>query len=343
MHRGELPPGDQATLTPVQFIARVEAAYGVHFVRIAPIGSRFQTNVRPRPAVGELITIAFEGLGAVNAESLELWRARHARADELDRRFYRPTTLADLMTAVNAELWIGIAREANADDLAAFALDRGGTLLSTIRAELAGEVSPVVVTQQARRFSQVLNVPYAEETLGELAALHAVEQLMGLEHAVVSWMRAEPRDELVALASELPDDGISAGVSAVWQHWWWRLARACTRADLRAIVAAAIALAQRECRYNTRAEIAGEACDEAMRMAECARVASRAEMWADVPQPMLLSEILRDENDAHYASYMALTHCAHAIAAALRADMDTGDANRHAMQLVANCALELLR
>ena len=324
----------------MQFIARVEATYGVHFVRIAPIGSRFQTNVRPRSPVGELITITFEGLGAVNAESLALWRARHARADELDRRFYRRTTLADLMTAVNAELWIGIAREANADALAAFALDRGGTLLAAIRAELAGDASPVVVAQHARRFGKVLNVPYADEMLAELSELHAIEQLMGLEHAVVSWMRAESRDELAVLARELPDDSISAGVSDAWQHWWWRLARACTRADLRRIVEAAIALARRECR---RGEVARDALHEAMRMAEYARVASRAEMWAGVPAPMPLSDLLRDEDDAHYASYMALTHCAHAIAAALRDDMDAGDANRQAMQLVAKCGLTLLR
>ena len=324
----------------MQFIARVEATYGVHFVRIAPIGSRFQTNVRPRPSVRELITITFEGLGAVNAESLELWRARHARADELDRRFYRPTTLADLMTAVNAELWIDIARKANADELAAFALDRGGTLLSAIRAELAGEGSPIAVTQHARRFAKVLNVLSADQTLAELAELHAIEQLMGLEHAVVSWMRSEPLDELLALASDLPDDGISAGVSDAWQYWLWRLARACTRADLRRIVATVIALAQRECR---RDQVAPDALHEAMRMAEYARIASRAEMWAGVPTPRTVSELLRDEDDAHYTSYMALTHCAHAIAAALRADMDAGDANRQAMQLVAKAALALLR
>jgi len=327
----------------VNFIARVEGTYGVHFVRIAPLGSRFETNVRPRPPIGSLITITFVGLGAVNAESLELWRARHAQANELGRQFYRPTSLADLMTAVNAELWLPIAREASGDDLAAFALDRGGALLAAIRAELAGAGELTSVRQQARRFATILGIATADETFGDLDQLHEVEQLMALEHAVVSWMRADRPDELAQLARDLPADGISAGVSAIWLAWWWRLARACTRADLRSIVAAAIELAHRECRYGTRGEVAREACDEAARMADRARVASRAEMWAEPPRKIAPADLLRDENDAHYASYMALSHAAHAIAAALRDDMDAGDANRHAMQLVAGCALELLR
>src|SRR5471030_825339 len=45
-------------------------------------------------------------------------------------------------------------------------------------------------------------------------------------------------------------------------------------------------------------------------------------------KPVLLSEIMSDENDAHYDSYMVLTHGAHAIAAALLSYMDTADANR---------------
>jgi len=86
----------------VDLIARVEGSYGVHFVRIAPVGARFQTNVRPRPAVGSLITITFVGLEVVNADSLEAWRASHARTDELDRRFYKPTVLADVRPGMPA-------------------------------------------------------------------------------------------------------------------------------------------------------------------------------------------------------------------------------------------------
>src|SRR3569832_726014 len=71
----------------VDLIARVEGSSGVHFVRIAPVGARFLPSVRPRPAVGSLITISFVGLEVVIAYSLVAWRASHARTDELDRRF----------------------------------------------------------------------------------------------------------------------------------------------------------------------------------------------------------------------------------------------------------------
>ena len=85
----------------MELIARVEGAYGVHFVRVAPLGTRFECNVRPRLAIGALITITFAGLRAGNAESLEAWRTVHAPTGELDRRCYRPTGLTDLLDAAN--------------------------------------------------------------------------------------------------------------------------------------------------------------------------------------------------------------------------------------------------
>jgi hypothetical protein len=66
-------------------------------------------------------------------------------------------------------------------------------------------------------------------------------------------------------------------------------------------------------------------------------------MWAGPPGETAPAALVRDEADAHYAAYMALTHAAHAIAAALREDLDAGEANRHAMQLIAERAIELLR
>jgi hypothetical protein len=331
------------TVSAVDLIARVEGTYGVHFVRIAPLGTRFQTNVRPRPAVGSLITITFVGLEVVNADSLEAWRVGHARTDELDRRFYKHTVLADLMSAGNAELWFEIAREASADQLAAFALDRGGALLAEIRGELAGAHRVDRPLRLARRFATILAIPWVDETLAELGELHAVEQLMGLEHAVVSWMRAAAEPEVKELARELPDDRVSAGVSSAWLQWWWQLAHTCTRADLRAAVEAAVAFAKQECRYGDKNQIAREACDEATAMADRMRVAPHAELFAEPPRPLALAELARDEADAHYCAYMAVTHAAHAIAAALRADMDAGDANQHAMELVAKRALALVR
>ena len=324
----------------MELIARVEGTYGVHFVHLAPFGVRFETNVRPRPAVGQLITITLAGLTTVNAESLDQWRSLHAPAGELPRHFYRPTALADLMSAGNAELWFEVAREASADTLAAFALDRGGVLLAEIRTELAGGDRFAAVVARAQRFARILGIPYAAAALAELAQLHAVEHLMGLEHAVVSWMRAttEPAPDS-DLARDLPDDRVSAGVSTEWLQWWWRFARSSTRTDLREVVEAAVALARTECRYGTRNELAREACDEAARLAALMRIATRAELFAEPPFPLPLADLLRDELDAHYCAYTAVTHAAHAIAAALRAEMDTGDANQHAMQWIAKLAL----
>jgi hypothetical protein len=108
-------------------------------------------------------------------------------------------------------------------------------------------------------------------------------------------------------------------------------------------VEAAVELARRECRHGTAKEVAREACDEAARMRDVMRVASRATLFAEPPRPLAVAEVARDEEDAHYAAYMAVSHAAHAIAAALRSTMDAGDANRQAMRLVATRALGLLR
>ncbi len=325
----------------MDLIARVEASYGVHFVRIAPAGTRFECNVRPRLAIGVLITISVPGLTAVTAESLEAWRTVHCRTDELDRRFYRPMVLADLMTAANAELFASVARDANADEVAAFARDRGGALLADLRGAMDRPDELATVRGRVRRFAAVVG-----EGEPDLTDLHPIEQLMALEHAVVSWMRAAtepPADELAALARSIPRETASAGSSVAWMRWWWQLARRCTRTDLLMIVDAAIELAKIECRYASPKVTGAAAIEEAMRTAALAQTAARAEMWASPPHEVALADLLRDDNDAHYTAYQALTHCAHAIAAALRADMDPPEANRHAAELLARRALELLR
>ena len=331
----------------MELIARVEGAHGVHFVRVAPIGTRFECNVRPRLAIGSLITITLAELSAVNAGSLEAWRAVRAPAGELDRRCYRPTDLGDLLDAANAELFLGLARDASADSLASFARDRGGALLAAIRRALGHPDQPDtvnLVVARSARFAAILGIP--DPPLDALAVLHPVEHLMALEHAVVSWMRTTtepPADELAALARTIPNDGASAALSLPWWTWWWQLAHSCTRSDLRAIVEATLELARTECRYGTAREIARAALDEAARLAELARTAPRALMWSAPPSPLALADLVRDESDVHYAAYMAVTHCAHAIAAVLRDDMAPPEANRHAAELVARRALDLLR
>ncbi len=329
------------------FIARIRGTYGVHFVELDPIGVRFELNTRPRPAVDTIITVVLRGLIAPTHEALDEWRRRHAPTGELGREHYRPLALADLMDAVNAEPFIATARDDSADAIAAFALDRGGVLLSEIRSELArgDEASVAPIVARASRFAEILAVSYAGELLAELATLHAIEHLMGLEHAVAQWIQGAtepPSDELAALARDIPAERTSAGASTVWFRWWWRLARRCTRGDLKTIAVRAVELATREC---ARAESARATCDEAARMADHVRIATAARMWAEPPPELAqieLDAIVRDDADAHYAAYMAVTHAAHAIAAAARAELDAGDANRYAMQRLAELALAVL-
>jgi hypothetical protein len=195
----------------------------------------------------------------------------------------------------------------------------------------------------------VLAIGYAAGLLDDLAKLHVVEHLMGLEHAVVQWIRTTtdaPSGELVALAKQLPSERVSAGISKAWFFWWWRLARSCTRADLKTIVGRAVELARTECRYGTKLAVAPDACAEAIEMAERFARATEGRMWSGPWPPegeFDPGKLVRDDTDAHYTAYMALSHGAHAIAAALRADMDPGDANRHAMEMLAELALDVLR
>ena len=319
------------------FIAEVVGSQGVHFVRIAPIGVRFEVNTRPRPPVGAWLSVELAGLPAPTRMALDDWRARYAPAGELVRPHWRRTVLADLMEAVNGEAHLGLARAASTDELAAFATGSGGALLAEIRAQLAGSSEPTRVRARAERFAKILDVPYASDLLAELAELHAVEQLMGLEHAVAQWIQAsaEPgATELAKLASRLPSDRVSAGASAAWFAWWWTFAYRTPRSDLRTATEAVVALAHREC---ARVELARAACEEATRTLELMRIAKASRQWAEPPDGSFSPS--RDEADAHYCAYMAVTHAAHAIAAALRPDHD---ANRDAMQLVARHALAAL-
>ena len=72
------------------------------------------------------------------------------------------------------------------------------------------------------------------------------------------------------------------------------------------------------------------------------RVADAARLWAEPPDTAHEFPPPRDDADAHYCAYMAVTHAAHAVAAALRADHDGGDANRDAMRMLAMRAVEVL-
>jgi hypothetical protein len=325
----------------VLFIATVEGDQGIHFVRLAPVAFRLHVNTRPRPPLGAHLAIALPGLVAPTRDALESWAQRHAPMLELPRASYRPVAVGDLMEAFNWEAHLQLARAASADELAAFAQGRGGALLAELRAALANtEPAADRLAARAARFAAIAGVATAAESLAELAALHPVEHLMGLEHAVAQWIRATtdpPADELAALAKDLPDDRVSAGASRAWFAWWWRLAYRTQRAELRAVAEAAALLARREC---GRADIARAACDEAERMLDHLRVATGARLWAEPPDGTFAP--VRDNGDAHYCAYMVVTHAAHAIAAAFRVDHDAGDANRHAMELVATCALDVL-
>jgi hypothetical protein len=328
----------------VLFIATVDGNQGIHFVWLAPVRYRFDVNTRPRPARGTRLAIVLPTLAAPTREALDAWRAQHAPTGELVPPYYREAALADLMDAVNAELHLDLAREASADELAAFALDRGGALLAELRAAIAAgklETAPAFATRVAR-FAAICGIATAPATLEELATMHPVEQLMAFEHAVVQWVQATtepPPDELAALAKHLPDDRASAGASRAWFRWWWRLSYRAPRGDLRDAVTAAVELARREC---AGASIAHDALAEADAMLDRLRVADASRLWAEPPDSPHEFPPARDDDDAHSCAYMAVTHAAHALAAALRADHDAGEANREAMRSLAMRAVDVL-
>ncbi|HEX4450107.1 MAG TPA: hypothetical protein VH143_04500 [Kofleriaceae bacterium] len=327
------------------FLATVDGQGGVHFVVLSPVRYRFEVNTRPRPALGTRLAITLPALAAPTRAALDDWRARNAPTGELVPPYYREAALADLMGAVNADLHLDLARAASADELAAFALDRGGALLADLRAALAAgtlDAAPIFAARVAR-FAQICGIATAAETLAELATMHPVEQLHAFEHAVVQWMQATtepPADELAALAKQLPDDRASAGASRAWFRWWWRLAYRAPRGDLRDAVVACVELARREC---GAAPIAADALAEATRLIDHLRIARATRLWAEPPDTANAFPPATDLDDAHYCAYMALTHAAHAIAAVLIGDHDAGNANRAAMQLLAVRALETLR
>jgi hypothetical protein len=257
---------------------------------------------------------------------------------------FREAALADLMDAVNAELHLDFARAASADELAAFASARGGALLAQLRDAIAAgalTAAPALVDRVAR-FAAICGIATAPAILAELAAAHAVEQLMALEHAVVQWVKATsepPPDELAALARELPDERASAGASRAWFRWWWRLAYRVPRADLRVAATAAVELARRTC---GDAAIARAALGEAAVALDRLRVADDARLWADAPDAMTAAfPPARDDDDAHYCAYGAVTHAAHALAAALR-DERGRDADGDAMRMLAGRAIGAL-
>jgi hypothetical protein len=323
----------------VLFLATVDGQAGVHFVVLSPIRYRFEVNTRPRPARGTRLAIVLPALAKPTRAALDEWRARNAPAGELVPPFYRAAALGDLMDAVNAEQHLDFARAASTDELAAFATSTGGTLLAELRQTLAAgnvDAAPQLAAKVAR-FAQICGIATAAETLAELATAHPVEQLHAFEHAVVQWMQATtepPADELAALAKQLPDDRASAGASRAWFRWWWRLAYRAPRADLREATVACVELARRECGSDA---IAADALAEAARMIDHLRIAPATRLWAEPPDTANAFPPAIDLDDAHYCAYMAVTHCAHAIAAVLGAD------NRAAMQLLAVRALETLR
>ena len=336
----------------MKLIARVEGEPNqrVRRCRLLPRMRFLRIDTRPPLPIGELITVSLPGLPAPTGQAIELWLEaayRERPVDQLRPSQFTPTVIGDFLDAVNAHEHIAAVREWNADAIAGFARDKGGVVLAEIRAELDGRMRPAVVVPRARRLADVIGISDAKDVLDELAKLHDVEHLVALEHAVTRWIAiaTEPREgDLDQLAHTFPADGISAGISEAWFQWWWRLARACTRADLIAIVDRTIELADKTCTEGRRQPLANEARADAHRLAEVIRVAPRAVLWSEPVDPKRrLAQIERDEDDAHYAAFIALTHAAHAIAHAHGGHLDAEDANRWAMRAIAELAIKTLR
>ena len=340
----------------VKLLARVEGdAFIARWCRLVRTGRQYQLQTRPRIALGELLAVSLPGCPAPSDDAIAAW-LRHAYR-EPEVRVLRPTSfriavLADFGDALNATDHIAAARAASADEVAGFARDRGGALLAEIRGALDGDAALGDLPARARRFAMLAaGHPVAGEpgneasrVLDELAGQHDVEHLLGLEHAVARWIAAAatPRDaELAALARTLPDDEVSAGISQAWLHWWWRLARACTRQDLMTIVDRAVDAADEQCTEGRRVALASEARVEARRMADRMRDAGTAKLWSEPRRAG--ATVVPDEDDAHYAAFMALTHAAHAVAHALAGQLGASDANRVAMRQLAELAVQFLR
>ena len=336
----------------MKLIARVEGEPNqrVRRCRLLPKMRVLLLDMRPPLPIGELITVSLPGCPAPTDDAISAWleHAYHERpVTQLRPQQLRPTVIGDFLDAVNAQHHLAAAREWNADAIAGFARDKGGVVLAEIRAELEGATRPSVVAPRVRRLADVIGVAEAATVLEELAKLHDIEHLLGLEHAVTRWIAiaTEPRDsDLGELARTLPDDGVSAGISDVWFQWWWRLARACTRSDLMAIVDRAVAYADTTCTEGRKQPVAPAARTEAHRMADAMHDATRAELWQDPANPkQRLADIVRDEDDAHYAAFMAVSHAAHAVAHALGGHLDAADANRWSMRAIAERSVRWLR
>jgi hypothetical protein len=334
----------------VKLLARVASSPAMaRWCQLMPGGRPLELAVRPRLPVGQLICVRLPGCPAPSDDAIAAWLA-HAY-HERDVRVLRPTsfgpaTLADLLDAIDADRHLAAAATFSADAVTAFARASGGALLAEIRGELAHEVRPAAVLERVRRFAAIVAGDGARGVLAELAMQHDVEHLLGLEHAVARWIAAaaSPRQlELAALARSLPDDEVSAGISQRWFHWWWRLARACTRVDLMTIVDRAVDHADAHCTEGRRTPIADDARAEARRMASRMRDTRRAALWREPPGvPEAPRPLTPDDDDAHYAAFMAVSHAAHALAHALGGQMAAAAANRWAMQTVAELAVRFL-
>lgn len=317
--------------------------------QLVPGGRPLELTIRPRLPVDALICVRLPGCAAPTDDAITAWLA-HAY-HERDVRVLRPTSfapagLADLLDAIDGDRHLAAAATFSADAVTAFARASGGALLAEVRGALEHDVRPAAVLDRVRRFAAIVVGDAAPGVLAELAAQHDVEHLLGLEHAIARWIAAagSPRQrELAALARSLPDDDASAGISQIWFDWWWRLARACTRVDLMTIVDRAVDHADAHCTQGRRAPIADDARAEARRMADRMRDTRRAALWSDPPSVAAAPRKLTpDDDDAHYAAFMAVSHAAHALAHALGSQMAAAAANRAAMQTVAELAVRFL-
>jgi hypothetical protein len=315
--------------------------------QLLPHSRLLEITLRPRPPVGLLIAVSLPGCPALDDAAITAWLA-HAYHEHdvrvLRPQSFRPAVLGDFLDALNADRYLAEALTFSASEVAAFARDRGGALLAEIRGELEHGLEPGAVLDRVHRFARIVAGETAAPVLAELAALHALEHLLGLEHAVAQWIAAtaSPRAvELGVLARTLPDDPASAGVSRAWFEWWWRLARTCTRVDLMTIVDRTVELADEHCAEGRREPLAVDARAEAREMASRMRSARRAELWSPPPSPGGWPSHATPD-DAHHAAFMAVSHAAHALAHALRGHMSAAAANRAAMQTIAELAVRFL-